>query len=115
MKKFKSAEISRAFFAECNVYRYRTKKVDEMSDNEVGRYCHWFCEDNNLTEEWRKFVDTYLAEYRYCPCYDEYMDAEYCCNLQMIATGMIVDELLISDKTKRFILLENCNECRYKL
>ena len=115
MKKFKSSEICRAFFEKCKVNSYRYKKIDELSDNKIGSYCHWFCEDNNLTEEWRKFVDEYTADYRYCPFYNEYMDAEYCCNLQMIASGMITDKLIIPDKSERFRLIECCNECRYKL
>ena len=68
-------DISRAFFGKHRVYRYRNKKIDEMNDNEIGHCCHCFCEDNNLNDEWRKFVDDYLTDYRYCPYYNEYLDA----------------------------------------
>lgn len=45
------AEISRAFFRYKKVYSFRMHKVEDMSDDDVIRYCHWFCEGNGLTEE----------------------------------------------------------------
>ena len=30
------------------------KKVGEMTDAEVIKYCHWFCEENNLITEFER-------------------------------------------------------------
>ncbi|MBQ9699368.1 MAG: hypothetical protein IJV71_01985 [Lachnospiraceae bacterium] len=51
----KLADISRQFFKELKIYKYRNKKVEDMSDGDVIKYCHWYCEDNNLVDEWWKF------------------------------------------------------------
>ena len=52
------AQISRDFFSMKRVYRYRMKKVDEMDDQEVIRFCHWYCEENNLTDEFKEYRET---------------------------------------------------------
>ncbi len=45
------ARLSRMFFKKYNVHRYRMKKVQEMDDRSVIQYCHWFCEEQSLVEE----------------------------------------------------------------
>lgn len=49
------AQISRCFFADHRVYRYRMKKVEDMDDLSVIRYCHWYCEEHNLTWEFEEY------------------------------------------------------------
>lgn len=49
------SDIARQFLKLKNVYSYRTKKVSEMSDDNVERTCHWYCGDNNLVMEWSEY------------------------------------------------------------
>lgn len=49
------AQISREFLAKKNVYQYRMKKIKDMDDQSVIRCCHWYCEENHLTNEFRKY------------------------------------------------------------
>ena len=49
------AEISRDFLLAHKVYRYRMKKVETMTDAELIKYCHWFCEENNLITEFERY------------------------------------------------------------
>ena len=51
----KLAKISREFLLSNKVYRYRMKKVEMMTDSEVIKYCHWFCEENNLVTEFERY------------------------------------------------------------
>ena len=48
-------ESSKKFLALKNVYRYKLKKISEMSDNEIITACHHFVEDNSLQQEWNDF------------------------------------------------------------
>ena len=50
------AGISRQFLNEHKVYKYRMKKVSEMSDDDVIMYCHWYCEENRLNDEKTSFL-----------------------------------------------------------
>ena len=49
-------DYSREFLKRHNVFRYRMKKIEDMSESEVSKVCHWFCEENNLTSEFKDFV-----------------------------------------------------------
>ena len=49
------ARISREFLALHRVHRYRMKAVKDMDDAQVIRACHWYCEENRLTDEWEVF------------------------------------------------------------
>ncbi len=49
------AMISRNFFRRYRIYRYRMKKIDSLSDQEVIQCCHWFCEDHRLTEDFSNY------------------------------------------------------------
>ena len=83
------ADIARAFFKEHGVYKYRMKKVSEMTDNEVCQYCHWFYEENRLTQEWRAFLRKFETDYCHCPFLHDFIDIGMCYDLQMIAFGYI--------------------------
>ncbi len=59
------ANISRAFLKEHKVYRYRLKKIADMLDDEVIVKCHWFCEENNLVQDFKQFreeKERYLSD-----------------------------------------------------
>ncbi len=49
------AECSRFFLQSKKIYRYRMKKISAMSDGEIIRACHYYVEENGLTEEWDTF------------------------------------------------------------
>ncbi len=55
MKEISLAQISRDFLSRYKVYRYRMVKVSDMDDQSVIRACHWYCEENNLTDEFMKY------------------------------------------------------------
>ena len=49
------AQIARAYLKRKKVYRYRMKKIEDMTDDEVIQKCHWWYEENGLAEEYRRF------------------------------------------------------------
>lgn len=51
------ALISREFLKKHKVYKYRTKKVEEMDDEQVISACHWYYEENNLAEEFHNYCN----------------------------------------------------------
>ena len=104
------ADISRQFLKEHKVYKYRMKKVSEMSDDEVIRYCHWYYEENRLNDEWRVFRDSIESNYRYCCYLKEYIDDDRCNDLQMIVGNYLLDVNLKADIDE---LKECCNYCKY--
>lgn len=67
------AEISISFLDEHKVYRYKLKKISEMSDDELISCCHFYCEENNLTVGQRTFRNRIEACYRYCSFTEEYI------------------------------------------
>lgn len=48
-------DSSKKFLQLKKVYRYKLKKVSEMSDEEIITACHHFVKDNNLHQEWNDF------------------------------------------------------------
>lgn len=51
------AKVSRKFLNDHKVYRYRMKKVDDMTDEAVVDCCHRYCEENGLIEEWNEYLE----------------------------------------------------------
>ena len=107
--------ISREFFKDHNVYRYRMKKIDDLSDEEVNHYCHWYCEENNLTAEFKAFREKVESQYKYCAYLEEYIDEGLCCDIQMIANEYIKSSALTEYQVDREKAQSFCNECRYKM
>lgn len=56
------ADIARAYFKSKKVYRYRMKKIEDMSDDEVIQKCHWWYEENNLVDEHRTFEERMISD-----------------------------------------------------
>ena len=104
------ADISRQFFKEYKVFKYRMKKVSEMSDDDVIRYCHLYYEENRLNDEWRVFRNSIESNYRYCSYSEEYIEDDTCNNLQMIINGLAVD---VESKMDFEELKEHCKNCKY--
>lgn len=50
------ADAARAYFVHNRVYRYRMKKISEMSDKEVVQKCHWWQEENGKVEDYWNFL-----------------------------------------------------------
>ena len=96
--------ISKQFLQMNKVYRYKMKKVDDMSDFELMKVCHWYCEENHLTVDFEKYRAEEEAKYRYCNLLQEYIDEELCADIQM-KTAMSDDDLSKSES--------KCEECRY--
>ena len=104
------ADISRQFFKEHKVYKYRMKKVSEMSDDDVIRYCHWYYEENRLLDEWRAFRESIESNYRYCSYLEEYIDDNRCNDLQMNISGFLSDFNFKGDIEE---IKECCKDCKY--
>ena len=109
----KLADICRLFFTTHKVIRYRMKKIVELSDNDVIRYCHWFCEENNLQHEWNKFREEIEAQYRYCAYSQEFIADDLCCDIQMIANKCIRPDALPGYKVDREKAMLCCNACKH--
>lgn len=109
------ADISRQFLREKKVYRYRTKKVTDMTDDEVISNCHFFCEENNLRDEWNVYREKAESEYYYCSYLQEYVDAGLCYDIQMIAGKLIKQSALPEIKIDKEKCAKCCAECEYSL
>ena len=109
------AQISRDFFSMKGVYRYRMTKVDEMDDQQVIRFCHWYCEENNLTIEFKKYREKIEAEYVYCSYIQQYVSEGLCYDMQMVKDGFVKSSVLSEIKMDREILQEHCAKCKHLL
>ena len=109
------AHISRDFFRDKNVHRYRTKKVVDMDDNEVISKCHWFCEENNLTGEWNIYREKAESNYCYCSYLEQYIDDGICYDLQMITDGFIKSSALPEIKIDKEKCATHCSNCKHSL
>ena len=109
------ADISRDFLKCKKVYKYRMKKVEDMTDSEVIYSCHFYCEENGLTDEWYVFREKAESEYRYCSYLKEYIDEGLCCDLQMIAGGLIKPSALPETEIDKEECIKCCEECGYSL
>lgn len=107
------AVISRDFLKLKKVHKYRTKKVEDMTDSEVISSCHCFCEENRLTDEWYDFREKAESEYRYCSYLKEYIDEGLCCDLQMITETYIKPSALPDIKIDKEKCAKYCAECRF--
>ena len=56
------ADAARAYFRHHKVFRYRMKKIADMSDDEVIQKCHWWQEENNMVQDYRHFLDEYFPK-----------------------------------------------------
>ena len=65
------------------------KKIDELSDDEVIQVCHWYCEENNQTQDFAIFRNKIESAYRYCSVMQEFIDEGLCTDIQMIKGGYI--------------------------
>lgn len=105
------SDIARQFFKEHGVYKYRMKKVSEMTDSEVCQYCHWYYEENHLTQEWRAFWQKFETDYCHCPYLHDFIDLGMCYDLQMIALGYIKATALPEFELDNAALKLCCAEC----
>ncbi len=53
------ARIAREYFKSKKIYKYRMKKVSDMSDEEVIQKCHWWQEENNMVDDYWIFVNSF--------------------------------------------------------
>ena len=109
------AQIARNFFALHRVYQYRGKKVEEMDGPTVIRYCHFYCEENRLTDEFRQYREKVEAAYPYCPYLCENIDEGLCYDLQMIRYRCLKASALPDIPIDRETLEKCCADCCYQL
>ena len=91
------------------------KKVTDMTDEDVIVYCHYFCEENKLTEEFNVFREKTESQYYYCSYLQEYITPGYCYDMQMIAEGFIKNKTVIDIKIDKSKLTECCSSCKHCL
>ena len=56
------AQAARAYLRMKKVYRYRLKKITDMTDDEVIRACHWWYTEHGLEREYHDWEAKWLAE-----------------------------------------------------
>lgn len=109
------ADISRDFFTNKKVTKYRMKKITDMTDDEIISNCHFYCEENNLIPEWNEFRGKVESEYRYCSYFEEYIDDGLCCDLQLITGNYIKPSALPEIKIDKEKCAKCCSKCKYSL
>ncbi len=50
------ADAARAYFKHHRVFRYRMKKIEDMTDDEVVQKCHWWQEEHRTVDDYWAFV-----------------------------------------------------------
>ena len=53
------AKIAREYFKIKKVYRYKMKKISDMTDKEVVQKCHFWQEENNMVDDYWNFVNSF--------------------------------------------------------
>ena len=53
------AKIAREYFKSKKVYRYKMKKISDMTDEEVVQKCHCWQEENNMVDDYWNFVNSF--------------------------------------------------------
>ncbi len=108
------ADISRRFLGKHDVYKYRLRKIDDMSDEECITSCHFFCEENKLTDEFIAFRAEIESEYTYCQIFSEYIGVGLCVDIQMVANGYIKKSILKDYGIGVDKAIECCENCADK-
>ena len=109
------AAVSRDFFRDHKVYKYRMHHIKDLADHDVIQFCHWYCEECRLTQEFEEYRKRAEAQYRYCPYLKEYIGDEQCSDICMIAQGYIKNLTLTEYSVESESAKAFCNECRYQL
>ena len=108
------AATSRNFLKTKKLHRYCTKSVNEMTDKEVIHCCHCYCEENNLIEEWNKFLNQTESDFCYCTYLDEYIDEIQCIDIQMIVGEYILSDALPQYQINKDDCIRNCSKCNHR-
>ena len=109
------AQISRDFFAKQRVYQYEMIKIKEMDDQAVIRYCHRYCEKNNLTSEFKKYREEVESKCVYCAYLQDYISDGCCYDMQMIKCGYIKQSALPDIHIDKENLEKQCADCKNQL
>ena len=109
------ANISRQFLNDKKVYRYRGKKVGDMTNDQAVLSCHYYCEENHLIDEWNSYREKAEAEYCYCSYLKQYIQSGLCYDLQMITDGLIKPSALPDIKVDKQTCVKYCSKCKYRL
>ena len=109
------ADMSYRFLHNRDVHKYRMKKIGDMTDEEIISNCHFFCEENGLTDEWRAFREEEEGKYCFCSYLEEYINEGMCCDLQMISGGYINPSALPEIVIDKEMCKRYCAECENNL
>lgn len=109
------AEISRDFFKLNHVYRYRMKRITDMTDAELIHACHCYCEESNLINEFNTFRIKGEASYHYCNYLQEYICTDLCMEVQLIATGFMKASALKDRAVEEEAAKKYCASCKYNM
>ena len=55
------ADAARAYFKHHRVFRYRMKKISDMTDDEVIQKCHWWQEEHHMVDDYWAFAEEYFS------------------------------------------------------
>lgn len=109
------AAISKQYLQERKDTEYRTKKTAELSEDEVIRACHCFCEENGLTGDFAVFRNKIESQYRYCSLTQEFIDEGICTDIQMIKEGYVKRSALSDHGVDFSKAASECEQCRYSI
>ncbi|MBO5357085.1 MAG: hypothetical protein J6A95_04885 [Clostridia bacterium] len=108
------ADLSRDFLKNHKVTRYRMKKISEMNDEQVITACHWYCEENNLTKEWKLFNESMESQYSYCEYLQQHIDTGLCYDIQMVVINCIKESAIAEHKVDKEEAKKCCGSCKHK-
>ena len=109
------ADISRDFLKDNKVYQYSMKKISDLSDKDVIRICHWYCEENDMVDAFNIYRDKIYSLYTFCSFYNGYIEDDTCCKTQMIANGSFNNSDFEGYNINPEEVWEFCSECRYRI
>ena len=58
-KELDYAKIAREYFKSKKIYKYRMKKICDMTDDEVIQKCHAWQEENSMVDDYWIFVNLF--------------------------------------------------------
>lgn len=107
--------ISRDYFRRKNVFRYRMKKIENMSDADVVNSCHCYCAENDQIDEFEQYRTEVESQYRYCSYLQEFIEDGLCYDIQMITNGYIKSSALPNMEFDFEKAKSHCMKCKYEM
>lgn len=86
-----------------------------MNASQIITTCHWYCEEQNLNDEWWRFREKAETEYNYCEYLQEFIEYGLCTDIQMIANEYIKSTALPDRYIDKEKALACCCNCKFKM